>query len=193
MPKLIKLHDGRPEWADDVFVSLEDDEPAPTPQSNSRSGNVGAVIVSLARFQADGDAWLSSGRKVGVRLAPDEPVEGLAYDLPRLSLVALTFPKFRDGRAYSAATLLRERYGFKGEIRAVGEVLREQAHFMIRCGFNSYEPSDGSTPEEWARSAYRFHHVYQGAADTRRPAYLERGASGAAPGDDSNAQCGRTA
>jgi uncharacterized protein (DUF934 family) len=189
MPKLIKLHDGRPEWADDIFVSLGDDEPAPTPQSD----NVGAVIVSLARFQADGDAWLSSGRKVGVRLQPDEAVEGLAYDLPRLSLVALTFPKFRDGRAYSAATLLRERYGFTGEIRAVGEVLREQAHFMIRCGFDAYEPSDGSGPEEWGRSAYRFHHVYQAAADTRRPAYLERGGSGAAPSDDPKAPSGPVA
>ena len=107
-------------------------------------------------------------------------MEGLAYDLPRLSLVALTFPKFRDGRAYSAAALLRERYGFTGEVRAVGDVLREQAHFMVRCGFDAFEPSDGSTPEQWARSAFRFHHVYQAAADDRAPAFLEREGAGSA-------------
>jgi uncharacterized protein (DUF934 family) len=172
MPKLIKLHDGRPEWADDPFVLLEAEEVAP--------GAQGAVLVSLARFQADGDTWLSAGRKVGVRLQPDEAVEGLAYDLPRLSLVALTFPKFRDGRAYSAAALLRERYGFAGEVRAVGEVLQEQAQFMVRCGFDAFEPSDGSTPEQWGRSAFRFHHVYQAAADHRSPAFLEREAAAAA-------------
>jgi uncharacterized protein (DUF934 family) len=137
--------------------------------------------VSLARFQAEGDAWLSSGRKLGVRLQPDEAVEGLVYDLPRLSLVALVFPKFRDGRAYSSASLLRERYGFAGEVRAVGEVLREQAHFMARCGFDAFEPSDGSTAEEWAGSAFRFHHVYQNAADDRPAAYREREAAGPSP------------
>jgi uncharacterized protein (DUF934 family) len=158
--------DGRLEWADDLFVWLADDEPAPADD--------GAIILSLARFQADRDAWLSSGRKLGVRLQPDELVEDLASDLPRLSLVALVFPKFRDGRPYSAATLLRERYGFQGEIRAVGEVLREQADFMIRCGFDAYEPSDGSTPQDWGRSAHRFHHVYQAAADDLSPAFRER-------------------
>jgi len=168
---LIKLHDHHVETAEDAFVVLEADEPAPAQ---------GPVLVSLARFQADGDAWLSAGRKVGVVLQPDEPVEGLAYDLPRLSLVALTFPKFRDGRAYSAAALLRERYGFTGEVRAVGDVLREQAHFMVRCGFDAFEPSDGSTPEQWARSAFRFHHVYQAAADDRAPAFLEREGAGSA-------------
>ena len=117
-----------------------------------------------------------------MQLQPDEAVEGLAYDLPRLALVALTFPKFRDGRAYSAAALLRERYGFAGEVRAVGEVLREQAHFMVRCGFDAFQPSDGSTPEQWARTAFRYHHVYQVAADDRAAAFQEREAAAASRG-----------
>jgi uncharacterized protein (DUF934 family) len=112
-----------------------------------------------------------------VRLEPDEAVEDLAGDLQRLALVALAFPKFRDGRPYSAAALLRERYGFKGEIRAVGEVLRDQADFMIRCGFDAYEPADGSTPEDWNRAEHRFRHVYQAAADDLSPAFRERAAS----------------
>ena len=152
--------------AADAFVSLADDE-QPGPEAR-------ALLVSFARFQADGDAWLSEGRRVGVRLKADEPVEGLAYDLQRLALVALEFSKFRDGRAYSSAALLRERYGFKGDLRAVGEVVRDQAFQMVRCGFTSFEPADGSTAEEWAASAARFRHVYQAAQDRRAPAFRER-------------------
>ena len=176
MPRLIKHLDGRPAWADDDFISLE---PAPVPgfgSAGESAPDAGGVILSLARFQAEREAWLSSGRKVGVRLEPDEAVEDLADDLPRLALVALAFPKFVDGRPYSAATLLRERYDFQGEIRAVGEVLRDQANFMIRCGFDAYEPSDGSTPEDWDRAVHRFHHVYQAAADDLSPAFRERAA-----------------
>ena len=113
---------------------------------------------------------------MGVRLESGEEVEALAYDLPRIALVALAFPKFRDGRHYSNARVLRERYGFKGEVRAVGDVLREQAGFMVRCGLDAFEPADGSTPDQWERVTRRFRHVYQRAADGREPAFAERGA-----------------
>jgi uncharacterized protein (DUF934 family) len=101
-------------------------------------------------------------------------VEGLAYDLPRLAVVALAFPKFRDGRAYSSAAILRTRFGFKAEVRAVGDVLREQAREMVRCGFNAFVPADGSGALEWAAAAGRYRHVYQAAADRRVPAFVER-------------------
>jgi uncharacterized protein (DUF934 family) len=165
MQKLIKLHGKSADWANDQFVSVIDDEPLP---------DRGGVILSLSRFQTDGDALLEAGRAVGVRLEVDQNVEDLAYDLPRLSLVALAFPKFRDGRPYSSARLLRERFGFDGEVRAVGDVLREQAQFMVRCGFDAFEPSDGATPQEWTATAFRFRHVYQRAADDREPAFVER-------------------
>ena len=152
--------------AADAFLHLADDQ-AP-------GADDGDLLVSFARFQADGDRWLGEGRRVGVRLKPDEPVEGLAYDLPRLALVALEFPKFRDGRAFSAAALLRERYGYTGQVRAVGDVLRDLAKDMVRCGFDAFEPADGSTPQQWSASALRFRHVYQTAADPRRPAFRER-------------------
>jgi uncharacterized protein (DUF934 family) len=90
-------------------------------------------------------------------------------------LVALAFPKFRDGRAFTSATLLRQRLGFKGEIRAVGDVLREQAGFMLRCGFDAFVPSDGSSAEDWTKATHRHRHVYQTAADGRVPAYAEPG------------------
>jgi uncharacterized protein (DUF934 family) len=164
MPTRIKLVEGRFELAEDPFTNVADDWAIPQ----------GDVIISLTRFQAEGDWLLSQGRKVGVRLESHEEVEALAYDLPRISVVALAFPKFGDGRAYSYARLLRERLGFKGEVRAVGDVLREQAGFMVRCGFDAFEPADGSAPEVWERATHRFRHVYQRGADERPPAFVER-------------------
>jgi uncharacterized protein (DUF934 family) len=171
MPKLIKLRGDGPEtyhadWANDSFVNVADEDAIPASS---------AIILPLVRFQAEGAALLDDGRSVGVLLQSDQMVEDLAYDLPRLSLVALSFPKYRDGRAYSSARLLRDRYGFDGEIRAVGDVLREVAGHMIRCGFDAFEPADNSTPQEWLAVAHRYHHIYQRAADVRPPAYVERG------------------
>jgi uncharacterized protein (DUF934 family) len=164
MPTLIKLTGQDLAWADDVFTDVADEDAIPD----------GPVILSLTRFLAEGDALLSGNRAVGVRVQADEAVEDLAYDLPRIAVVALVFPKFRDGRAYTSARLLRERFGYTGEIRAVGDVLREQAGFMIRCGFDAFAPADGSTPEQWAGAASRYRHVYQRAADARVPAFEER-------------------
>lgn len=165
MPTLIKLHQGKATLANDPFTAVADDEPLPQ----------GDVIISLTRFQQEGDRLASEGRSVGVRIEADEEVEVLAYDLPRLAVVALAFPKFRDGRHYSNARMLRERYGFTGEVRAVGDVLREQAMLMYRCGIDAFEPSDGSSPEQWQAATQRYSHVYQRAADARRPAFDERG------------------
>jgi len=170
MQKLIRFADGRAAWSDDAFVTLDDEAPVPA---------AGGVILSLSRFQTEGEGLLAAGRPVGVRIKSNEEVEGLAYDLPRLALVALEFPKFRDGRAFSSAMLLRERYGYVGEVRAVGEVLREQANFMLRCGFNAFEPSDGATPGDFDKAAHLFRHVYQAAADDRAPAFTERAKTGA--------------
>jgi uncharacterized protein (DUF934 family) len=164
MPMLIRWRDGAASACSDPFASIADDEAAPD----------GDVIVSFARFQAEGDLLLGQDRRVGVRVSPDDDVEALAYDLPRIAVVALVFPKFRDGRAYSTAMVLRTRLGFKGELRAVGDVLLEQAPFMIRCGFDAFAPADGSTAEQWDRAARRFRHVYQRAADDREPAFVAR-------------------
>jgi uncharacterized protein (DUF934 family) len=164
MPTLIKSQGGRMVLANDPFTHVDDEEALPR----------GEVILSLTRFQAEGDRLLSEGRAVGVRLTTEEEVEALAYDLPRIAVVALQFPKFLDGRHYSNAQILRGRYGFAREVRAVGDVLREQAGFMLRCGFDAFEPADGSTPDQWERATRRFRHVYQRAADDREPAFVER-------------------
>ncbi len=167
MPKLIELVSGEARWAEDAFVNVADEDAIP---------ETGDVILSLARFEAEGDALLASNsRRVGVRIEPDQEVEVLAYDLPRIAVVALAFPKYRDGRAYTSARLLRERFGYQGQVRAVGDVLQEQVGFMVRCGFDAFEPSDGATPELLTKAANRFRHVYQRAADDRAPAFEERG------------------
>lgn len=164
MPTRIKFEAGRMALAEDPFSHVADDQDLAS----------GDVILSLTRFQAEGDRLLSEGRQVGVRLEPDEEVEALVYDLPRIAVVAVAFPKFRDGRAYTSARLLRERYAYAGEVRAVGDVLREQAGFMVRCGFDAFEPADGATPEQWQVASDRYRHVYQRAADNRAPAFAER-------------------
>ena len=165
MGKLIKLIDGHASLANEVHVIVADEEA--TPPS-------GGVILPLARYQAEGRELIAGGRDVGVLLASNEAIEDIASDLPNLSVVALSFPKFRDGRHYTSDRLLRERFGYDGEIRAVGEVFREQAVFFVRCGFDAFEPADGSTPEQWMAAAGRFRHVYQRGADDREPAFVER-------------------
>jgi len=165
MPTFIRLQDGVFALAEDPFTNVGDEQSVPP----------GDVIISLTRFQSEGEALLDEGRAVGVRLESHEEVEALAYDLPQLSVVALAFPKFGDGRAYSYARLLRERFGFKGQVRAVGDVLREQAGYMVRCGFDAFEPADGSTVDAWERATRRYRHVYQRSVDGRPAAFVERG------------------
>lgn len=165
MLKLIKLDQGRPAWVEDSYFDVPDEEPTP---------GQGDVLLSFARFVEEGEALAGAGRKVGVRLNADEPVEALAPHLDRVALVALVFPKFRDGRQYSQATLLRERYGYAGELRAVGDVLLEQGRFMARCGFDAFAPADGTGPEDWAGVLARYRHVYQTAADRREPNFALR-------------------
>ncbi len=169
MPTLIRLEHGPdgPVFRDaaDPFTILE---------AGHEPSVGGAVLAHLDRFRSEGVAWLDAGLTVGVRVPAEEGVEALSNVLPRLALVALDFPVFRDGRAYSSAALLRERLGWTGELRAVGDVLREQAWLMVRCGFDSFVPADGATAAQWAAKAGRFRHVYQPAADGRPPAWIGR-------------------
>jgi uncharacterized protein (DUF934 family) len=166
MSTLIKYTANGATEIENAFVFVVDDEAVPQGAD---------IIVSLSRIKADGEALLASGVRVGVQIEPAEAVEDLAELLPRLALVAVAFPKFRDGRAYTSATLLRQRLGFKGEVRAVGDVLREQAYVMIRCGIDGFVPADGSSAAQWSAAAGHFRHVYQAAADGRTPAFSEPG------------------
>ena len=132
---------------------------------------VGPVIVSLARWQRERAALLARGEPVGVRLPNTANVADLAADLPALALVALEFPKFADGRAHSQARLLRERYGYRGELRAVGDVLRDQLFFMARNGFDAFELRADRRLEDALEAFGEFSDSYQPAADQPLPLY----------------------
>lgn len=132
------------------------------------------TIVSFKRFLEERDTLVKSRAELGVKLSPGEDVTLLERDLPRLQVVALDFPKFSDGRAYSSARLLRQRMGFEGEIRATGEVLRDQYLFMLRSGFDAFEVRDGAETRGWLEAVREFSHYYQPAADGSQAVWARR-------------------
>lgn len=127
----------------------------------------GAVLVPLATWQAHRETLRARGEPVGVLLKSDERPEALAGATNDLALIALEFPTFRDGRPYSCARLLRERHGFRGELRAVGDVLLEQLHYMERVGFNAFEIDSDDPLGDLAIAAGDFSVWYQPAPDGR--------------------------
>jgi uncharacterized protein (DUF934 family) len=131
----------------------------------------GPIIVTLARWRLERAALAERGEPVGVRLPNTVNVAELADDLARWPVVALEFPKFADGRAYSQARLLRERYGYRGEIRAVGDVLRDQLLFMARSGFDAFEVRADRSLEDALEAFGEFSVNYQPAADQSLPLY----------------------
>ena len=118
--------------------------------------------------------WQQRPAWPAVSLANTDPVEDLAPHVRRLRLIVLNFPKFSDGRAYSQARLLRGRLGYGGELRATGNVLQDQALFMLRCGFDSFESDQKGFGEALAKARTLFSVVYQPAEDDRAPASLLR-------------------
>jgi uncharacterized protein (DUF934 family) len=135
----------------------------------------GAVLVSAARFLEDPGALLKRSGKVGVIWPNNRDVDDLVPYLDRLALVALVFPSFRDGRAYTQARLLRERHGFEGELRATGQVLRDQFVFMLRAGFDAFDVRKQADAEAFGESARRYSVFYQPTGDGRLSALHRRG------------------
>jgi uncharacterized protein (DUF934 family) len=142
----------------DDWRHLGDDEPIPAS---------GAVTVSFARWQNDEPVLRARADKLGLRLPNTIAPQEIAGDLTRFTLIVLSFPKFTDGRAYSQARLLRTRFHYTGELRAEGDVLRDQLLFMKRCGFNSFVVGERAIKEDWARAFGEFDVFYQGAPDGR--------------------------
>jgi len=119
------------------------------------------------------DAFLGQSNATAVRIEPGDDARALLPHLDRIRLVEISFPRFGDGRGYSAARILRE-HGNRGELRAEGDVLVDQLHFMRRCGFDSFAPAAPLDPAVVARSLARYEHVYQPAADGRTPVWKLR-------------------
>jgi uncharacterized protein (DUF934 family) len=145
-------------YAADPYAGAEDDAPLPD----------GPAVVSLTRFRKDRDMLLARNTALGVRLKSDESPEALGEDVARLSLIVLEFPKFRDGRAFSWARMLRTRLHFTGEIRATGDFLYDQLSHMTRVGFDAFEVTETITPELFQRALTEMSNVYQPSADGRK-------------------------
>ena len=139
---------------DDTFVHAADGAELPAE---------GSVLVSAARFLENPEALFARAGKVGVIWPNNRDVDDIVPYLDRLAVVALVFPTFRDGRAYSQARLLRERFLYRGELRATGQVLRDQFVFLLRAGFDAFE-----------ETIKRYSVFYQPTADGRFTALRQR-------------------
>jgi uncharacterized protein (DUF934 family) len=124
-----------------------------------------ALIVPFAELRRAPEQWRARDGQLGVRLTPADRVEDLAVELARLDLVAVEFPSPGEGRGYSQARLLRERFGFRGELRAVGAGVRQDLLFLLaRCGFDSFELAAGEDPAAALRAFSRYDVAYQPGA-----------------------------
>jgi uncharacterized protein (DUF934 family) len=150
---------------DDPFVRVLDD---------AAIADDAAVLVPAARLTADAGELIQRSGRTGVLWPNDRNVAELVPYLDRLELIALSFPNFKDGRAYSQARLLRERYRFRGELRATGQVLRDQFLYMLRAGFDAYEVTKPADVEAFAEATRRYSAFYQPAGDGRGPALRKR-------------------
>jgi len=128
-------------------------------------GKERALILPLARWKEERERWWLWDGRLGVKLAPADSVDELAHDFLRISLVALEFGGMAEGRGYSQAQLLRTRYKFTGEIRAVGKIQRDQLFFMARCGFDAFELPEGADLQGALAAFNAFTVKYQDAPD----------------------------
>jgi uncharacterized protein (DUF934 family) len=149
----------------DLFVHVADGAELP---------GDGDILISSERFLADPEALLRRSGKTGVVWPNNRAVDDLVPHLGRLAAVALVFPTFRDGRAYSQARLLRERHGYDGELRATGQVLRDQFVFMSRAGFDAFEVKKDADADAFAETMKRYSVFYQPTGDGRVTALNRR-------------------
>lgn len=144
-------------FVENVFTVLGDDQEAPLGRP---------IIVSLKRWRAEREQLTARNVALGIRLTSDQAPDALSDDIHRLAVIALEFPKFRDGRGYSWARMLRQRLGYKGEIRAVGDVLRDQWLFMSRCGIDAFEVKPGTRIEDFRAALAEQTVFYQPSSDS---------------------------
>lgn len=152
------------EIVDDNWLHLEDEAELVA----------GDFTVSLARWQAEHDTLSHHEAGLGLRLSGDDPLEEIVPDLSRFSLIVLNFPAFTDGRCYSFARLLRDRYGFKGEIRAQGDILHDQLFYMTQCGINSFEMANSNKLASALSAFDDFSENYQTTVLKPEPLYRRR-------------------
>jgi len=155
---LIDYSNTNPTVADDPWTHVADGAALPTDRP---------ATISLQRWKAERDGLTGRNLPLGLRLESHERVDEILPDLPRFALIALEFPNLNDGRHFSTARMLRERYSFRGRVRAVGQVLRDQINLMKRCGFDQFELSAGRDAASAVSAFEEISAVYQPAADAR--------------------------
>ena len=134
----------------------------------------GDWIIPLDYWRDNRERLSRHKGKIAVCLNGDDNLEDISDSLEQFELIALEFPKFTDGRSYSHARLLRDRCGYRGEIRAVGDVLRDQLFFMQRCGIDSFHLREDKNPDDALKGLSDFTVKYQTAADGVLPVYKHR-------------------
>lgn len=135
------------------------------------------TLFPLSVWQARKDELLARAATAGVWLDSSEGPEAIVGNLEQLAVIGVNFPKFADGRGYSTARLLRERYGFRGEIRAIGDVLHDQLFFMKRCGIDAYAVRADKDIESALAGLHDFSETYQAAFDQPQPLFRRRTAN----------------
>ena len=134
----------------------------------------GDVIFPLAVWQARKTEIVSCHKRIGLLLQPDDRVEDVAGDLEYFIVIAVNFPKFVDGRGYSTARLLRERYGYRGELRAIGDVQHDQLFLLKRCGFDAFAVRADKDIRTALAGLDDFSETYQAAVDQPLPLFRRR-------------------
>jgi uncharacterized protein (DUF934 family) len=155
MPTLIDRHGVR----DDRFVSFVGHDTSYVPGS--------AVLLPLGEWRERRERWLAHGGPIGVVLGPADDPLVLREDIDRLALIAVEFPSFNDGRGYSTARIVRGRLGYRGELRATGDVMRDVLFLLARCGFDSFALRDDQDLADALEAFADFSETYQAAADGR--------------------------
>ncbi len=146
----------------DPVTHLADDDAIPTE---------GAISVTLARFREELASLSTRSAKTGIRLDGDDNVREAADLIKAADFVAMEFPRYADGRCYSQARILRDQMGYTGELRAVGDVLRDQVFYLRRCGFDTLEIREDQRIEDALAALNDFTVTYQPAADVDQPLF----------------------
>ncbi len=144
------------------------------PDSDETTLPEGQLILPLKLWETCHNKAVHQNRIFGVALSSDEMIDDIVENLDKLSVIALEFPAFKDGRHYSSARLLRERYNYQGEIRAYGDVNRDQLAFMARVGFDAFQLSPDADLESALSAFDDFSVNYQGSYDQPLPLYRRR-------------------
>lgn len=141
---------------------------------------IGPLLVPLAVWKAKKACLIhreyEHGTPLGIWLGPQDRIEDIAADIDDFTVIAVHFPKAADGRGYTTARLLRERYGYDGELRAFGDIGRDQIFFLHRVGFDAFVIGEGRSAEDALAAFDDFPDSYQGAADQPIPLFRRRAA-----------------